>query len=261
MPIRRMNYTKRINLKREHVGVRLADYNPSGAPSFEIELNLPKTLPDDARIALEAYRGSPPARMRFELGTVANPAILTPEDRQLTEFHDDLPPPLFRLKIVGVGEQQGRLLADARQIRLINEEAKKQGILHIHHKDLEGPVWMLDFENTGYQPTLWIDDQADPDRALPHDRRFIALVFPEVLRSVLTHLLLTGEEESVEDEDDWGHAWVQLATSLPQMVGDECPPKEDQQERQEWIARAVKDFARSSVRARDLMAASMEGAH
>ena len=245
MSIRRMNYTKRIDLKREHVKVSLGPKNGEGVRYFDILLNLPKELPNDAVVSVEAYRASL-ARMRFDFGTVSELKQLSQEDRLLSEFADDLPPPLFRVKISGTGEFHGRLLADARQVRPLDSDDldNREGILNIHYKKLDGPIWEVDFEFAGYEPTLWIDEEVDIDRQLANDPKFIALVYPELIRRVLDYLLIEDQGASFEDDSAWGHAWFKLAIGLPQMRGDTCPVNGDDDTKRVWIDNAMRSFAK-----------------
>lgn len=68
MAIRRMNYTKRVNLHKQHVKVTLGPDLGNGARSFTLDLDLPENLPAAALLALEAYHSSPPIRMRSTSG-------------------------------------------------------------------------------------------------------------------------------------------------------------------------------------------------
>lgn len=247
MSIRRMNYTKRIDLKREHVKVSLGPKNGDGVRYFDLHLNLPEQIPADAVISVEAYRASF-ARMRFDFGTVGETKPLSQEDRLLSEFADDLPHPLFRIKVTGVGDFHGRLLADARQVRPLDSDdlENREGILNIHHKKLDGPIWEIDFGNTGYEPTLWIDEEVDKDRQLANDPKFITLVYPEVIRRVLDYLLIEDQGASFEDDSVWGHSWFKLAAGLSQMRGDPCPINGDEDAKRAWIDNAMRSFAISN---------------
>src|SRR5690606_301045 len=102
----------------------------------------------------------------------------------------------------------------------------RQGLLYIGHQDLDGVVWELDVERAEYIPTLWIDTEADPARELARNPKFIALVYPEVLRGVLTHLIIDEEMNTIDDDSEWGHEWYQLAAGLPDMAGDDLPREE-----------------------------------
>jgi len=247
MATRSMNYTQRVDLKKKHVKISLSPKNSDGIRHFDLALDLPEQLPSDAMVSVEAYRSSM-ARMRFDFGTVGELKLLPQADRLLHDFTDDLPPPLFRVKVTGAGSLRGRLLADARSVRVVgaDELVRREGMLHIAHKDLDGPAWEVDFTNAGYEPTLWIDDSADIDRQLASSPLFIALVYPEVIRRVLDYLLFEDKGASFDDESAWGHPWLKVASAFPQMQGIPCPhDHDDDQEKRNWIDQAMRSFAKS----------------
>ncbi len=247
MAIRRMNYTKRIDLKKSCVRVTLRPHQNSVVNVFDLEMDLPSDLPGDARVILEAYRSNPPVRMRFDLGTVENKKILTEPERLLSDFSDEMPAPLFRLKVIDAGESDGRILADARQIRpvtALEDSSNKQGLLHVYHKPLDGLVWELQIDYPGYGPTLWIDSEIPEPIEFARDPRFIALVYPEVLRLILRHLII--DEPETREDLDWGPKWLEFASKFPEMTGDPPPilgDTGDREECEEWISRSVRSFA------------------
>lgn len=261
MAIRRMNYTKRTNLHKHHVQISLGPENGAGVRTFSVNLYLPDTLPASAMLALEAYNSSPPVRMRYDLGTVGSPRVLPPDEAVLTDFPREVETPMFRLKAIDVDENRGRLIADARQIRPINAADKaetRQGLLYIGHRKLDGLVWDLEVDRPGEEPTLWIDTDADPARELARDPKFVALVYPEVFRGVLTHLIIDEDMNGIGDDSEWGHAWFTFARGLPTMAGEPEPtPEHDDEERRQWIARAIRAFA-LNIRACELVAPPQE---
>lgn len=246
MAIRRLNFTKRVKLEHQHVQVSLGQENAEGVRAFSVELNLPDGLPEEAAVSLEAYHSSPPIRMRFDLGTVGRLSLPAPDAALLTEFPREVEAPNFRLKVIDQGAMRGRLLADAQRIRPVDSSEKKdnrQGLLYIGHQGLGGLIWELECDRAGFEPTLWIDTEADPARELARDPKFIALVYPEVLRGVLTYLIIHEDSKAIDEESEWGHAWYKLAASLPEMRGDPITPEDGNEERVEWISRAVRAFA------------------
>lgn len=242
MPIRRLNFTKRRKLTREEVRVSI-ERAPNRPPAFRLELSLPEGLPRDAGVFLEAYRSSPPARMRFDLGKAGGLRLPYGDDALLTEFHDELPPPLFRLKVTDASDHAGRILAEATGLRPSDPltDGTRKGLLYINYKDLNGTVWELDLENEGYQPTLWIDGRADECRTLPRSPSFAALIYPEVLRQVLIRVMITEGELRSED-DFWGLPWIRFARSLP-GVDEDPPSSENEEDCIAWIRHAVGRFA------------------
>lgn len=243
MPIRRLNFTKRRRLTSQEVQIHLSPASQGLPRLFDVHLQLPSDLPPDGRVFVEAYRTSPPARMRFDFGSVSRLEPPPSDRRRLSAFTEDVPPPQFRVKVTDVSARRGRLLAEGRIRPVVPDEdsRKRSGILHVYHKDLEGLVWDLDFDNPGYEPTLFIDDTADAARDLAHDPRFIALVYPEVLRRTLAKILIDDRDLA---EDGWGAPWMKFARGIPDVRSEEPASGAEREEWETWIAEVVKAFAR-----------------
>jgi hypothetical protein len=219
--------------------------------TFDAELDLPDKLPADALVFVEAYRGSPAARMRFPWGTVGHP--VAPQNRRLSDFAGDERTPLFRVKVTDASGQPGRLLADGSQIRPIDPDEKpdtKRGILYTVWGDNEGLVWRLDLTNYHEGPCLVIDTTADPDRQLPITKPFRALVYPEIVRRVLSSLLLDedhgGEGALNDDTLHWPKQWLHFPREGFGYA--ETPPglEDTEDTKQDWIDNAVKHCAKSA---------------
>lgn len=241
MAIQRLNFTKRKKLTLDQVRVELLSSQTTGARRFQLVLNLPPDLPKDAPVVIEAYRNSPWTRMRFALGTVGSPALFPPEGWSLTAFEKDAPPPAFRLNVVDVSSTpMGKIVASADGIRPIETDdglISKKGILRTAWRDNEGLVWDLDLEDEG-GPILYIDRQADPDRALPSRTEFKALVYPEIMRRVLTRAVVDSPASS-EDPENWASRWA----SFPKDsfgFAEPLPESDDPSVREGWIDAAVK---------------------
>ncbi|MEM6256841.1 MAG: hypothetical protein AAGI37_00845 [Planctomycetota bacterium] len=246
------NYTNRRKLNREHTQIALSPKKDAkdGVRTFTAELSLPDKLHPDALVFIEAYRGSPPARMRFAWGSVANPQ--PPDDCRLTDFANDTAPPLFRVKVTDVAEKPGRLLANGSQIKPTDpDEAPdtRKGILYTSWGENNGPVWVVSFENID-GPELIIDESADPDHDLPLTKHFKALVYPEIIRQVLARLLFSeeegGEGELHDDTLGWPKRWLYFPRDA---FGFSEPPPDisaDRQDRLNWITEAVNHCAKSA---------------
>lgn len=243
------NYTQRKPLHRKQTQFSLtpAKEAEAGVRSFDAQIELPDKLPNDARVFVEAYRGSPPARMRFDWGTVAE--LTEPEDRRLTDFANDPRPPLFRVKVTDVSEHPGRLLADGSQIRATDPDETpdtKRGILYTVWGNNHGPVWTVNFDfDEG--PQLVIDEKADPDHQLPLRKEFRALVYPEIIRKVLTYLLF-GEDDGGEgalhdDTLDWPKRWLYFPRDAFGFTDTPPPTDADRDKKRDWINDAVNHCA------------------
>ena len=202
----RLNFTNRKSLKRKHVGVTLTR-DRGRPPVFDVRLDLPDGLDGSARLFLEATRSSPPARMRFYLGTVADRRELTRDQRTLTAFADDkLRPPTFRLKVTDVTGTHALLQADARRLTAAGDDGD-EGILFTSWREDQDELWRLELDDPD-GPQLALDAQADPTKTLPDQSLFQATVYPAVVRRVLEHVLIDERGEQLDDEEWWHGRWV-----------------------------------------------------
>ena len=244
MSIRRLNYTKRKKLTLDHVHIALAPAGNERRRTFTAVLTLPPGLPGDARVFVEAYRSSPATRMRFDFGTVSAQRPPALEQRHLTEFDDDLPPPLFRVKITDDNEQPGRLVADAQRIRPLDPDEhpdKQRGILYTQWRDNDGLVWELDILDDVRGPVLYIDQTADPYKELPGRIEFKALIYPEIMRRMLTRAL----DDSRDDLEGWQHTWLQFPRQTFGYM-DPPPDGDDPEANKDWVDTAVRACSRSA---------------
>ena len=75
------------------------------------------------------------------------------------------------------------------------------------------------------------------------DNHFLALVFPEVMRQILSFILIENEHTDPDCHDDWPSLWLQMAGSLPGM----SPPQRlSKAGRYAWIDKATEAFCASS---------------
>jgi len=176
----RINYTGRARILREDVGLRIVAGTP---PSLHVErLDISDFgLPGDARIVLEAQRRT--NFMRVECGTVGSPDLSS--DALLREF--DSPEGIsFRIKVVGVGDNDGKLLAAADGLRASSdgEPADRLALLPFRPADIGQLLWRLDIDDSGF-PSLLINKSMPMGwNEFARQPFFRALVFPEVIRQV-----------------------------------------------------------------------------
>lgn len=114
--IRRLNYTGRRKIPREHINITL--FRNGGVEEFDAVIRTANLgLPETARVFVEAYHKSD--WMRFDYGTVGAPAI--PSDRRLTVFYSGARL-LFRVKVVSAGEESGKILAEADRLTPLSSD-------------------------------------------------------------------------------------------------------------------------------------------
>lgn len=232
MTTRRFNYTGCRRIRRADAAVAIV---PAGEHfGFEAEYDLTSYgFPPDARVVVEAYAGW--SAMRFDAGTVAEPARLG--TLELSEF--DVPEGLlFRLKVLGYGEQAGLILGEADGLRP-SEPGPAQparSILAVRPVELGHVVWQLSFDDS--PPVLLINSKVGDWQAFLRRSGIRALLVPELVRQLL--------RAAIDDEpdDDDGSAWqTQILRLAPSSVGPR-PEAENDEAIEEWIDDVVKSVAR-----------------
>lgn len=237
---RTFNYTGRLRIDREDVSVTLRE--DRGKWLFDADLRLADyKFPRNAEVWLEAHRQN--LWMQFPWGTISNLKPAT--NRYLDEF--DVPEGLlFRVRVVQPpGQEHHKLLGEADGIPFVkagDSDDYRQPLLEPCPEDLGELLWKLDFESE--PPKLYINRNAQPTwKELARSPYFFSLVYPEVLRGLLTHVLIGNEWTEDDDTVEWETAWMHFAKGL----GVQWPPPAaaDQKEQcTEWIDEAVSAFAR-----------------
>jgi hypothetical protein len=254
--IKRFNYTGRRKIPRDRVQVEVFDGTPR---SFHASINLQGIdLLPHAAVFLEATCVGSTIIQRFAFGEVHNvrphsPCVLSELDAENV---------FFALKIVDRTKRFGRLLGVTENIR--PDRAGKQtvagrrGILGIEPKDLGQRVWELDFEHP--QVILNVNSTVPGlvDRARC-DPLFYATAYPEVVRQILTRAL--EEHVDIEESDDrWPILWLRFGRNLHPMRQVPPNPDDSREEREEWVAEAIKAFCEAH-RLKDKYAAAIAGSN
>jgi hypothetical protein len=205
-------------------------------------------LPADGKIYVEAYHRT--KFDRFFFGTVGGMAI--PEERSLSSFTvSDLEDIRFRVKIVDEREAHGRILAMAEGVGAVSEDernANRLSLLGVDTEEMGNRIWRLDLDRPEL-PWLVINSMiSDPNRLLRSDEMFFCIVYPEIVRQILTHVLLRAEEDysvmdSDAEEEDWRLRWLWFGRKLS---GEKWPARDRGDEVcGEWIEDCVDSFCRS----------------
>ncbi|MCU0770484.1 MAG: hypothetical protein MUE94_01770 [Verrucomicrobia bacterium] len=204
-------------------------------------------FPRNAEVWLEAHRQN--LWMQFAWGTIS--AMRPPSNRRLTEF--DVPDGiLFRVRVVQPpGNEHHKLLGEADGIQFVKAgEAtdKRRPLLEPVPEALDQLLWKLDMESD--PPRLLVNKDAKPTwKDLARSQHFLSLVYPEVLRRILAHILI--EDAWVEDDEEpgWQADWVRFARNLG--VSTPLPNPDQKQDREAWTDEAVATFAhRHELRAK-----------
>ena len=235
MPIRRLNYTKRRKVHRDDVDI-VIQTTVQGRAAFEVTLRLASyRFPENAVLSVEAYRRT--RVMRFPLGTVSLPS--SGVRYELSDFDSD-EDVLFRVKVTDVADRPGVLLGHADKLRARRPDElpdKRIPLLPPIPSDLEEEVWRLEFDS---EPRLLINSRLPNWKETVKSNSFRALVYPTVVREILTRVLLIDKETSSEDSESWQSRWLRFAASIP-GVGDVPKSPEDHDD---WIVDAASAFSR-----------------
>lgn len=253
----RLNFTGRRKIDKQHVRVLLRDDPPGSGHGYYFELALDLSsyqLPSDAQVFVEASR-SRELLMRFDLGTVASPATLTPGQRRLSDFYPGPDRVDFRIKVVQPnGPDAGKLLAEADG--LAPSDGATTALLRVVGAD--------DLGDTPYSLELVPTDAALPvlrintrlgGKAYANDPLARPLLMTAVIREVYTTLVRVGEVD--EDPEHWANLWSRFAV---ESLGCTVPPEDnDEQALYDWVESVVNAFARAQELATDLEAAIAAG--
>lgn len=235
--IRRFNYTSRTRINKSDA---LITFDESTKPlSFDARLSLEKyNLEPPARVFVEAYRGN--SFMRFDYGTVET--LAPPADRQLLEIEGD-EFSRFRVKIVDA--ESGRLFAISPQLIPGGDSRdQREALLPMYLTDTGNQVWRLKFENEGVR--LELNRHKDGIQKKPE---FRALVFPSVVRQVLSYIIFIEKQEREEEPEDgerspWGK-WLEFVSGFyPEEYPGPYRETDGADVRNflDWIERAVEAF-------------------
>jgi hypothetical protein len=255
---RRFNYTDRKRIPRDAVQIALKAQG-NGPPAFDATVDLKDMeLPDGGRVFIEAYYRS--SYMRFDFGTVGN--IRSEDDRTLRDI-DNREHLQFRIKVVEQTGEHGKLLAEADRIMPIPSggPAERIGILAVKLEDLGNQAWNLDLTDTSI-PTLIVNREIGSKEYVRSNETFFALVFPAVVREILTQVLIIDTEQKFEpdaESEDWQERWLYFVSSMAGV--DPLPAADaDHMTKVEWIDQAVRVFCNSHQACRTFLDSCKEEA-
>lgn len=253
---RTFNYTGRKGIPLEAVSIRVYTH-ADGSRWFDAELRLLELgFAGSSRVFVEAFYER--AYIRFDFGTVD--ALAPPADRSLSAI-DFGRRVLFRIKVVDPEGNHGRIIGSADAIAPVDADDKNAGresLLPVSpRRDMEQEVWRVAVDSAG--PFLEVNAEIEDVMGIFRQNQIVAaLVFPQVLRTILTRILARDGYSGDDDMETWEKRWLKFASDLsstPIPQGDSDEVREE--EIQKWIDHAVAAFARH-VRARDRLQAAIE---
>jgi hypothetical protein len=236
---RTFNYTGRRKIERKDVPVTIrADGN---GWTFDADLRLASyKFPHNAEVWVEAHRQN--LWMQWSWGSIS--AMRVPLNRRLSEF--DVPDGvLFRVRVVQPsGPEHHKLLGEVDQVQPVKAgeaDDRRRHLLVPVPDALDQQLWKLNLE--AEPPELLVNKDAQPNwKDMAKSPQFVALVYPEVFRRILTKILI--EDGWSEDEEDagWQGDWMRFARNLGGLVA--VPSPDQKVDRENWIEEAVAGFAR-----------------
>jgi len=235
MTVRRINYTGRKKIDRKSISIDMR------YPSFFATLRLGGyDLPENARVFVEAYRQT--TRVRCEFGKVGG--IVPPEKTDISELET---PEAIKFRVLVV-DTAGKILARADRISADNESpATRNSLLPVRPAELENAVYRLYMGVDGDdEPILHINSRFENWSMLATSSQFYTLVFPALVREILTCILIVEDHRDTSDMSDWKSQWLVLAW---QMCGEMPPQGADDdslnKDAQVWIDKAVAGFCKN----------------
>lgn len=233
---RSFNYTKRREIAKSSIRVSVSSTDPRHCFAATFDL-ASYDFDSSAKVYVEAYRKN--QLLRFDFGTVGK--IATPSSTSLAAFGDDMMGIRFRVKVVASNAEK-TILGMSKSFRAENDEGGAADcILPISRLPKENEnVWEIDFEDDG--PTLAIN--ANLEKQVVQKSYFLALVFPAVIREVLTYAFIENDPDEL---GEWAEDWKRFALDLgadefPSFSGDDR--EKDADLLRPWIDSAVQAFVR-----------------
>ncbi|MEX1027055.1 MAG: hypothetical protein WD049_03470 [Candidatus Paceibacterota bacterium] len=238
MTIRRINHTGRQKIHRDDVRVSVLNKGPRHS-EFEAALSLAEyRLPENAAVFVEAYALS--TYQRFDFGRVGD--FRPPSNLILSEF-DTTEGIKFRVKVVEQAEGRKHILAEADQITPLgggSDESGQSPLLPVRPSgELDEAVYRLDMSDS---PILLVNARVGDWRSIITAPGFISLVYPAILRQILTQILLVERHDDLEDMEDWRSQWLSFTRTLPHMT--DLPDLAMIDEAIDWIDAAIESFTK-----------------
>jgi len=239
---RTFNFTGRKDLPAKSVRISIRRAKPR---FVDLHWNVDEIdVPDDGQVFLEAFSSGSPHVLRFAWGTLAHPVPPAQSERSLDGIIGDAV--TFNFKVVESGENRGRLLASASNLRASNEDDSggRQSLLPVNALDMGEEVWRISFAHG--RPWLEVNNRILPIKEIARsDQRFFALVYPAAIHRVLSHILIAEEFSDPDGSDEWQCLWLRWGRHW--HPDNEDPPaggREELDDKLQWIDQVVASFSR-----------------
>jgi hypothetical protein len=106
-------------------------------------------------------------------------------------------------------------------------------------------IWRVEFDE--HQTLLKMNSRLGDWRAVARSSGFQCLVYPSIVRTVLTRILIADNFRDDSDPEAWQSRWLQFARALPgvgPVPREVAPNGEGEMDAQDWIDRATHAFSR-----------------
>ena len=243
------NFTGRKKIRSKDVTI--LTFVKEGTLTFTVDLDLVAyNLPDKSALFIEAYRQS--SWMRFALGTIET--YNSENIYELSEFNES-GGVLFRLKVTDMDAKKGLIIAMADKIQPLSEDGSTNGrdcILSVRPVDMSA-IWRVDLDDVAY-PVLCLNKDAGSKISLAHSWHFITMVYPALVREILTRVAENKVDDWIDTPDSWEYKWYSFARSvkgvyeMPYLYdgADAEIDNEAKREIREWVDTAVEAFAKDN---------------
>jgi hypothetical protein len=119
----------------------------------------------------------------------------------------------------------------------------RKGILPIDAREMGQELWQLDLD--GPDAVLFVNKDVPALKDMARtDPFFYAVVYPQVVRQVLTKAILTGGDIDDVDDDRWQNLWLRFGQGL-HSAKQKPPTKDELQDNEygdDWIEDVVEAF-------------------
>ena len=235
--IQRVNSLGRKRVPQSCVVIEVHDGTPR---TFDAEIDLSNQhFPEGASIVIEATSAGSSVVQRFECGKVGE--LIAPAAQPLDQLTGQNV--FFALKVIDRSEKVGRLLGIAENIRPEKSGEQtvsgRKGILPVERKPLGQQLWRLHYEE--HDVFLFVNSEVPGfSESVRSDPVFYALIYPEIVRQILSKAILRGGDPE-SDDDTWATLWLSFARKI--HPSHEHPPlAEEADDVEEWIETVVNSF-------------------
>lgn len=193
-------------------------------------------LPDGCEVYIQIYRRSDSITIPLEEGQDHKYRLIRDKELGDIALGDS---PLFRIVAV---DEDGRVLAHARGLR-VKEALQRRSLLPVEFVELGRLPWKLIIEGEEGPVLLINKNIPNIDVHANKNPLFCMLVYPQVLRQILFHMVFVNRLDDLEDPSvEWHRRWLRFAQFI---VGkEETPAIRDANEDEwlEWIDKVVEEF-------------------